>query len=53
MYCKNWWHEACSSYERGVFVCNECIDDSLFNEVVMSVPESEELFVEGDFNGMV
>lgn len=24
MACEEWWHEQCTSYERGVFVCDNC-----------------------------
>lgn len=27
-YCKDWWHEECTAYERGFFVCDNCVDDS-------------------------
>lgn len=25
--CEEWWHEQCTAYERGVFICDNCIDN--------------------------
>lgn len=25
--CNSWWHEQCTSYENGIFICDICADN--------------------------